>query len=98
MLVTSELTAVHRTIFEALRTFFIWIVDLIIYQIDEDFGEDWDNWSFMQLAGFLILVVAMLIYNRVIKLPHFRYPDINDTQEEEHKEDGAEAEEKPLLG
>ena len=95
MLVTSELTAVHRTIFEALRTFFIWIVDLIIYQIDEDFGENWDNWSFMQLAGFLILVCAMLIYNRVIKLPHFRYPDIDEKPEEEQKGDD---EEKALLG
>lgn len=77
MVVTSELTAVHRTIFEALRTLFIWITSLIIfYGIDEKYGEDWNAYSYMQLAGFAILVLSMLIYNQAVKIrKFFTYPD-----------------------
>lgn len=80
MIVTSELTAVHRTIFEALRTLFIWIVSLIIFYGGwSDYGEKWTNWSYMQLGGFLLLVTSMLLYNKVIKLTcWFKYPRKED--------------------
>lgn len=85
MIVTSELTAVHRTIFEALRTMFIWIVSLIIYYAwRKDKGEKWTNWSYMELCGFLLLVFSMLLYNRVIRLTcFFKYP--NEKEEGETK-------------
>jgi hypothetical protein len=76
MIVTSELTAVHRTIFEAFRTLFIWLTSLVIrYGITPDYGEDWTNWSYMEAGGFLLLVFSMLTYNQVVRLVCcFAYP------------------------
>ena len=77
MVVTAELTAVHRAIFEALRTFFVWISQLLIhYLITPRYGEVWNRWSFLQLGGFLVLFFSVLVYNRGIKLKcFFTYPD-----------------------
>lgn len=78
MLVTAELTAVHRTIFEAVRTLCIWMTDLIIYYAfpASPYGEAWNiPWSFLELFGFACLVSSMLLYNKVFKLRClFNYP------------------------
>ena len=86
MLVTNVFSAVVRTILEGLRTSCIWIVQLIIYYSlkDKDYGhkhpdvgEPWTIWSYMQLAGFLMLFACSLFYNRILRLPFFRYPDFS---------------------
>lgn len=71
MLITDSFSAVNRTIFEAVRTAVIWIVDLIIQAIfpGSPFGELWSKWSALELVGFIILVFSTLVYNRVIVLP-----------------------------
>lgn len=99
MLVTSELTAVHRTIFEALRTFFIWIVQIIIhYSIDDSYGEDWNGWSYMQLGGFLVLTASMLIYHTTVKLRcFFTYPEDSEPAPEAEEKSLSVGEEQPLL-
>lgn len=84
MFVTNITSAVVRTILEGLRTLCIWIVQLIIYysirNIDyghkhPELGEPWNEWSWMQLAGFLLLFTGMLVYNKIIRLPWFKYPE-----------------------
>eukprot|EP00771_Trimastix_marina_P001569 gnl/Trimastix_PCT/265.p1 GENE.gnl/Trimastix_PCT/265~~gnl/Trimastix_PCT/265.p1 ORF type:complete len:394 (-),score=118.40 gnl/Trimastix_PCT/265:196-1377(-) len=73
MLVTSELTAVHRTIFEAVRTLCIWVVNLFIYYvISRKFGEPFTYFSILQLVGFAILILSMFIHNGILKLPCFK--------------------------
>eukprot|EP00824_Muranothrix_gubernata_P020083 TRINITY_DN40303_c0_g1_i1.p1 TRINITY_DN40303_c0_g1~~TRINITY_DN40303_c0_g1_i1.p1 ORF type:complete len:425 (-),score=94.90 TRINITY_DN40303_c0_g1_i1:7-1239(-) len=75
MLVTQQFTAVHRTILEAMRTMFIWVTNLFIYYVITDgFGELWSNWSFLELAGFVVLFFGTLVYNEVIHLPFFERP------------------------
>eukprot|EP00708_Paratrimastix_pyriformis_P003136 GAFH01001905.1.p1 GENE.GAFH01001905.1~~GAFH01001905.1.p1 ORF type:complete len:311 (-),score=92.07 GAFH01001905.1:100-1032(-) len=87
MLVTSELTAVHRTIFEAVRTSCIWVVSIFIYYvITKKYGEPWTLWSWMQLAGFSVLIFSMLLYNRVVKFKCFKYPDAPAAKPQEPKE------------
>ncbi|KAJ3445277.1 solute carrier family 35 member f6 [Anaeramoeba flamelloides] len=84
MFVTNTFTAVHRTILETVRTFCIWVTDLIIhYGITKKNGEKWDNWSWMQLGGFLLLMFGMFIYNKGVQLPGFTYPDIKKDKEDE---------------
>jgi drug/metabolite transporter (DMT)-like permease len=80
MLVINVFSAVHRTILEGFRTACIWIVQLIIfYSVDSEtqaqVGEEWTRWSFMQLAGFLLLFTSTLMYNKIVRLPCFVYPD-----------------------
>ncbi|KAH0787500.1 Integral membrane protein [Histomonas meleagridis] len=78
MLVTSHSSAVNRTILEAARTLFIWIVTLICAYAGAGFGELWVNWSFLELGGFFLLVLATFIYNDVFKLPCFNYEKKDD--------------------
>lgn len=75
MMVTQQFSAVHRTILEAMRTLCIWITDLIIYYgFTKDHGEEWTVWSYLELAGFGLLVFGTFVYNRVLELPFLTYP------------------------
>ena len=78
MLVTNVFSAVYRTILEGLRTLCIWSVQLILYYSlkgNKNVGEEWNRWSFMQLAGFSLLFTGSLMYNKIVRLPCFKYPD-----------------------
>lgn len=68
MMVTYSLSAVHRTMLEASRTAIIWAIDLAIHNAypDSSFGEAWCAWSFLQLAGFVMLVVGQATYAEII--------------------------------
>jgi hypothetical protein len=62
---------------EASRTAVIWMVDLVIhYWIypASSFGESWSSWSWVQLAGFGLLILGQSIYSELIMLPGFYYP------------------------
>ena len=76
MYVTSVTSAVIRTILEGLRTLCIWVVELVIFYStgNPDLGEEWTIFSYMQLAGFILLFTGMLLYNKIIRLPIFKYP------------------------
>ena len=74
MLVTSGSSAVNRTILEAVRTLLIWITMLISCYSGAPFGEYWVNWSFLELAGFFVLIFSSLMYNGIIKFGCFEYP------------------------
>lgn len=77
MLITDSFSAIDRTIFEAVRTACIWVVNLIIHAISPDspYGEIWSPWSWLELGGFLLLFSSTLIYNSIIKIPGFVYPE-----------------------
>jgi len=76
MLVTSSLSAVHRTMLEASRTLVIWLVDLcVFYLIDPKirFGESWNAGSWVQLLGFVFIVTGQSIYGEILKIPCGKY-------------------------
>lgn len=83
MLVTSGSSAVNRTILEAVRTLLIWIVMLICAACNAPFGEPWVSWSWLELAGFIVLVLSSFIYNANIKFPFFQYPVEEPAQEKQ---------------
>lgn len=62
MSVTGHLGAVFRTVLETMRTLFVWLVDLALFYGGAGLGESWSKWSFMQAAGFLVLVTGTLVY------------------------------------
>lgn len=76
---TSSLT---EAIVDAVSTLFVWILMLISYQIGLPFGEPWNKYSFLELAGFFLLVSGNLIYNGQLKLPCFKYPNKEELAEE----------------
>ncbi|XP_062503729.1 solute carrier family 35 member F6-like isoform X2 [Corticium candelabrum] len=67
--VTKSLTAVHRTLIDALRTIVIWVVELVIYYAGaESFGEGFSWWSFVQLDGFVFLLMGTLLYYEIVEV------------------------------
>lgn len=75
MKLTQHLNAVTRNIIDTARTMFIWITLTVVhYTVSPDYGEDWNNWCWMQLGGFGILIFGLFTYYSVFELPCFLYP------------------------
>lgn len=84
VLVTSQESAVHRSMYELARPFLVWITSTLTYYITKspDYGDKLDKYSAFELIGFGICVLGIIIYNRIWKLPCFVYSMF----EEEHDE------------
>lgn len=81
--VTGALSAVHRMMLDASRTMVIWAFGLTwhAYYPDSPIGEAWTPYSYMQLGGFVVLVLGQSIYGEVLKVPCLEYPPpVVDTQ------------------
>jgi len=64
--VAKRLTSVHRTFIDASRTIIVWCVQITLYYATEGkAGEPWGKHSFLQLGGFVLLVIGTFIYNDV---------------------------------
>ncbi|CAE7737750.1 SLC35F6 [Symbiodinium sp. CCMP2592] len=75
--VTGALSAVHRVMIEALRTLIVWAFGLSIhYLVDPQspLGEVWTPYSWLEVAGFLLLVIGQVIYGAMVKIPRLYYP------------------------
>ncbi|KAJ3446331.1 hypothetical protein M0813_08031 [Anaeramoeba flamelloides] len=77
MVITDFSSALLRNILDGLRTLFIWVTLIIIYYASptSGFGEEWTNWSYLQLGGFIALVVGTFMYNKILKFPCFNYKE-----------------------
>ncbi len=72
--VTKRLSCVHRTILEACRSLFVWVVSIALHYISMGrFGEPVSLFSIIQLFGFVILTLGSLIHNKIIKVPGLNY-------------------------
>lgn len=77
--VTKSLSAVHRCIIDGCRTLCVWLVNLFIFYAIErsldptagpNFGEEFDtSYGFLQIDGFLFLIIGSALYNEIIDLP-----------------------------
>jgi drug/metabolite transporter (DMT)-like permease len=68
--------AVTYSIIMQLRLPLVWIVGLVIFHgFDEkEIGEEWSDWSFLEVGGFVVVGFGVILYLKVIKLPCFKYP------------------------
>ena len=62
MKVTKLSSAMTRKLFQQLYPINTWILSIIIYSIDNRYGEDWDQYSFLQLFGFIVVLYGTYIY------------------------------------
>jgi len=78
--VTGALSAVHRVMLEALRTVIVWAFGLAVHYCDESskFGEVWTPYSWLEVAGFVVLVLGQATYGAMIKFPGLTYPPGSD--------------------
>ncbi|EFN57441.1 hypothetical protein CHLNCDRAFT_142917 [Chlorella variabilis] len=67
MCVTGHLGAVFRTVLETTRTLFVWLVDLVLFYTPlgmGKLGESWSVYSWIQAAGFVVLVTGTVVYGK----------------------------------
>ena len=71
--VAKELSSVHRCLIDACRTVLVWSIDLTLYYTTSGhYGEQWNPiGSWIQLAGFIVLITGSVIYYKVWKLDCF---------------------------
>jgi hypothetical protein len=70
-------SAIHRTIYESLRSVTVWFLSVILYYgiPSVGAGEPLGIHSILQLAGFIVLVLGSAMYHRFIRFPFFDYGD-----------------------
>ncbi len=64
--VTKYASATSRTIINTLRTILIWTFFLLNPYVPESTEE---HWSWLQFAGFLLLITGTIIYNEIVEIP-----------------------------
>ena len=74
MMITQVTDAMVRNIMEPIRTLLVWVTMVFICYVctHQHMGERVNTWSLLQLGGFLILSVGVLIYNDVIRFKCLR--------------------------
>lgn len=83
MFVTQYTSAVLRTILEGLRCACIWVTNLVIHYAGWSKGETWNTWSYLQLCGFLFLLLGMFLYNGIVRVNGLYYADQDPTRQKE---------------
>jgi hypothetical protein len=70
-------------VIDSLRTMVIWGFSLAV---------KWESFCWVQLIGFALLLAGSMIYNQVVRLPGFTYPESSQKQAllEEDEDEGVE--------
>jgi hypothetical protein len=69
---TAVLSAMWRMLLEAGGTFLVWFFGLLVhYLVDSgsELGEAWSTWSYLELLGFLLVLLGQFIYGGFLQLP-----------------------------
>ena len=74
--VTRNLSAVHNGLISVIRVGILWLVELTLFyslqsSLGKQLGEPWNEYSWLKLLGFAIVVLSSLIYDEDIKLKWF---------------------------
>lgn len=73
--VTKLMSAVHNALTTILTNAIVWILAIIVHEIDNTRGKELVGLSAVQLLGFLIVLGSSLIYDAIIRIPQwFTYP------------------------
>jgi drug/metabolite transporter (DMT)-like permease len=68
--VTQKASAVSRSTIDVSRTILIWAVELLM---------GWNSFNTLQLAGFFVLALGTMIYNRIVVFDMLDPPDMENT-------------------
>lgn len=68
MMITDELGSVARTVLEAVRTLFVWLLNLSLFYAPSlvpgaQLGEPWTRASWLQALGFAVIVASTAVYS-----------------------------------
>lgn len=61
--VTKEMSATTRMVLDSVRTLVIWAVTIML---------GWQDFNYLQVIGFILLLIGMCLYNHIVIEPAFR--------------------------
>ncbi|KAL0242451.1 hypothetical protein GEMRC1_005014 [Eukaryota sp. GEM-RC1] len=76
--ITQQLSSVHRTVIESLRSLTVWVFGLTLGLLSQQrYGEEWTRYSWVKGIGFLVMFIGSLVYNGApgFKLKGLMYND-----------------------
>jgi hypothetical protein len=77
IMVTAMSSASQRIVWESLRSIVIWVVAVAVHAIwpHSGAGERLSGYSGIKVGGFLLILVGVLVYNRVLRIPGLKVED-----------------------
>lgn len=76
--VTKHINAATRMVLDSLRTMVIWAFSM---------GVGWEDFCYVQIPGFILLLLGTMIYNELIRIPGLKYTtevEADDAQDAEY--------------
>jgi len=81
--ISKYVSSLTRAVLDSLRTILIWAFEVAFYYltdqqrkpVDDRSGEAWTVYSWVEVGGFIMLLLGTNIYSGNIRLPCFYYPD-----------------------
>lgn len=79
-MIIKYLTGVHNALISVSRSIVAWALELIFYycaptEFANMYGKPWGSYSSLRLVGFIMVIVATLMYDEDIRIPWlFSYP------------------------
>ena len=65
MLIKKYLTPTHRSVADSFNAFFTWAYT---FTYDQGWSNKWDSMNFLDIFGYLLIIIGCLIYNEIIIL------------------------------
>lgn len=61
---TKRFSSIHRVLLVASKAVLVWVVQLVMHPITHgEEGEIWTKYSFMQLGGFIVLIIGDILFH-----------------------------------
>merc|ERR1712113_1181542 len=74
ILIIKYSSGVHKWLIDSLRCAAVWAFGLILHYLwdrTSAVGEQWTLYSYLQMAGFSLIVLGQLVYSDFVVLPCF---------------------------
>jgi hypothetical protein len=83
------ISAIFRQFVQALRVVLVWLFSIFLYYLftSKTLGEKWDQWSWIQLFGFCLLIAGTYIYGIEKKLLQENNTNATTTHSDDLDED-----------
>lgn len=93
VMIIKYLTGVHNALISVSRSIVAWALELIFFycapgDLGNMYGKPWGSFSALRLVGFVMVIVATLMYDEDIRIPAwFSYPSKAESEAASSKEE-----------